>query len=102
MRLVVWLKIGAQRGQHAFEDDNNHQAYDQNVQGCDSFVHQNFVHYDLEEQGAYEAKELQRKGNHPHFAQQFAVLDQCRYEPREVELARYHFMIAFACEQPAT
>jgi hypothetical protein len=80
--------VGAQGVEDGLEHDDDHQADDQHVQRGHAPVHQNFVHYDLEEQRRHQAKELQHERNQQHFAQQLAVFDQRGDEPGEVELGQ--------------
>ena len=80
--------VAAQGVEQAFEHHDHHEADDQHVQGGQAAVHQDFVHDDLEEQGADQRKELQHEGDEQHFAQQFAVFDEAGDEPGEVELGQ--------------
>jgi len=77
--------VGAQRGEHALEDDHDEQADDEHVECGQAVMHQHLVHHDLEEQRAHQREELQEQRDDQHFAEQLAVLDQAGDEPAEVE-----------------
>ena len=91
--------IGAQRAEDAFEQDHGQQADGQHVQRGECLVHQHLVDHHLEEQRHEQCEQLQEERGDQDFRERFAVLDDGRDEPGEIEFAVFGAQVGALGEQ---